>query len=206
MKVTILNKTKQFDNIDGVFMEIQTFLSECLKGQDIYFSHFIIDGVEIYSDYEFYIEDHINEIESIKIEVKTALQFSKDIVDSIHHYTEKAIREIKILADSFYQASISESWQKLNDLLEAVQWIHEAILTIDKENSKPSDWDKYYSIVSSFEAIFPELLQALESQDNIFVADILTHEILPLFKELNQLRDVGYSQGKEHFNHAEGEH
>lgn len=187
MQVTVLNETNNFDNKSGVFEQVQTFINNALENSDVYFSHMIIDGVEVYHDFEFYIEDHLSQIENIHVEVRTASEFIQNIVESIQQYVERAFPEIKQLADSFYQSSQSGSWDKLHDLFEAIQWIHESILSIDREKARPSNWDKFLIIASSFETIFPNMLEALEARDTILIADILTYEITPLFQDIQQL-------------------
>lgn len=204
MQVTILDETNHFNKISGVFEQVQTFINHILENKKVYFSHMIIDGVEVYHDYEYYIEDHLSQIENIHVEVKTPTEFIQDIVDSIQQYVERALPEIKQLADSFYQSSQSESWDKLHDLIEAIQWIHESIVLIDREKAKPYDWDKFLITASSFENIFPNMMEALEARDNILIADILTYEISPLFQEIHQLNLSEVH--KRDTNHVEEKH
>lgn len=206
MRVTIQNEVKTFDNINGVFAQIQTFLNESMFEKELFFSHMVIDGVEIHNDYEFYIEDHLREIENITIEVKTERQFTDDIIISIHEYLRRAMPEIKLLSDSFYQSSSTEAWQKLSDLFEAIQWLHGAIMSISKEKSQTDNWDQYIFNASSLEGIFPDLLQALEAQDNTLIADLLAYEIIPLFEQLQQLSKNKDSDLKGNIDHAEGKH
>lgn len=187
MKVTVMNNTKSFDNKDGVYEQIQGFLNKVLIDNELFFSHMVIDGIEIYHDYEFYIEDRLTEIKNILIEVKSSSEFANDIILSLHDYSKKAPSELEELSNSFYQSSTSDSWQNLNELLEAVQWIYNVIMSIDKEKERPSNWDNYISIAVSFERLFPNLLEALESQDNILIADIIVYEFIPLFQNINQL-------------------
>lgn len=188
MKVTVLDETKNINNTNSVYEQVQTFINNTIDNKDVFFSHMVIDGVEIYHDFEFYVEDHLSEIEHIHVEVRTAEEFIQDIISSIQQYVESALPELKQLSDEFYQTSQSSSWGKLHDLFEALQWIHESIMSIDREKARPSDWDEKLVISSSFEPIFPNLLEALEAKDNILIADIITYEIIPLFQRLGQMK------------------
>lgn len=206
MRVTIQDEIKTFDNINGVFEQIQTFLDESLLEKELYFSHMVIDGVEIYNDYEFYIEDHLRKIENIIIEVKTEWQFTDDIIISIHEYLRRAMPEIKLLSNSFYQSSSTEAWKKLSDLFEAIQWIHGAIMSINNKKSQIENGEQYIFNAASLEGIFPDLLQALEAQDNTLIADLLMYEIIPLLEKLQQLKTNKGSDFKGNMDHAEGKH
>ncbi len=190
MKVTVLNESKDFDNKDGVFEQIQTFINKKISDQEMYFSHMSIDGIDIYHDLDLYIEEHLFQIENIKVELRTASEFISDLISSIHHYVERALPELVQLSGDFYKASQSNLWEKLNDLIEAIQWIHESIMSIDREKARPSNWDKYLIIASSFETLFPNLLEALEAQDNILIADIISYEIMPLFQDIDKIKII----------------
>ncbi|MDQ0156916.1 hypothetical protein [Robertmurraya andreesenii] len=206
MKVTVLNEIKIFDNKNNAFEHIQEFINNSLgESQEVYFSHMNIDGIDIYHDYELYIEEHLNDIDSIKIVVKTANEFINDITTSIYQYVERALPELKQLSDDFYQSSKASFWDKLSDLLEGIQWIHESIMLIDKEKLRPANWDKYLITASSFESNFPTLLEALEAQDNILIADILSYEITPLFQDLNRIKNDVNMGNEENIEHVEGE-
>jgi len=204
MKVTVNNNTKKFENKNGVFEQIQDFLNKSLIDSEMFFSHMIIDEVEVYHDYELYIEDRLSKIENILIEVKSYLEFTNDIILSIHDYSDRALPELKQLSDAFYQSSTSSSWSNLDDLVEALQWIYNAIMSIDKEKDTPSNWDKYITIAASFEVLFPNLLEALETQDHILIADIIAYEIIPLFQDINQLDLRRNNKGN--YEHVEDKH
>lgn len=183
MNVTILNKTITLDNND-IISQIQTHLDEILINKDKYFSHMIIDNIEIYSDYELYIDEKRSEIKEIIVVVKTTEELLMDIFTSIKNYANGAMAELNSLADVFYQTMTSETWLRFRELLEAIEWLNGALKSIDQEKTRLANPNKWLLINSSLEVLLPNLLEALESQDNILIADIITHEIIPLFEEL----------------------
>ncbi|MDZ5471958.1 hypothetical protein SM124_09380 [Bacillus sp. 31A1R] len=203
MKIRLLNNTKYLNKSNDIYDEIEVFINDILLDGELYFSHMIIDGVEVYDNYEIYIEENLLRIENIIVEVKTVLQFFTSIILSINEYSSNAIPELKQLSTAFYNSSSSESWKKLTDFLEALQWINEAIVSINSKEIKPNHGDKYLGITASFENVFPNLLEALEGQDNIFIADILNYEIIPLLQDLITCTTQFLEENN---THAEGKH
>lgn len=204
MKVSIMDEVKEVKNTHTAFEQIEGIINDSITNSGFYLSHMNIDGVEIFTDYEFYIEDHISHIENIKIEVKSIEEFANEILTSIYDYAQRSVSEIKILSEAFYHSPSAETWGNLHDLIEAIQWMHEAINSINNESKQPSNWNSYLSIIKEFESIFPNLMEALETQDSILTADILQYEIVPVFDNLNGLNRESSIESKGITEHAKG--
>jgi len=205
VKFYILDKVLEFKNddreLDSIFKEINQMISD----SNCILSYLDIDGNQVYEDYYGYFLDHIDEIKEVKVITKTAVEIAKDTLVSTADYLSRAIPEVEKLANEFYKTPKQESWNRLAQLLEGIEWIVTTFSTIDegydiqKIVKSYETWNLYAKDVYSLKDLMDEFEEVLNSQDYISIADILSYEISPLFKEmLNKLIFLVYKE--EDFN------
>jgi hypothetical protein len=196
MQIKILDKVyeceNQIDAVGTIFDQIQQLLTQ----SNTSLSSFEIDGVELYSEYDQYIIDHIGSIKIIVINVKTLKELMDDTLNSIQEYTIKAIPAIDKMVNEFYQGVSQDTWDKFSQLLEGLQFIIDSLNTIGDNQ----DW--YYN-ASQFEVVKQKLLRqivmlqiAMESQDRVKLSDVLIYEIIPSFKALAKEITVNTEYGQ----------
>ncbi|MDF2636807.1 MAG: hypothetical protein K0R78_3681 [Pelosinus sp.] len=196
MQIKILDKVyeceNQIDAVGTIFDQIQQLLTQ----SNTSLSSFEIDGVELYSEYDQYIIDHIDSIKIIVINVKTLKELMDDTLNSIQEYTIKAIPAIDKMVNEFYQGVSQDTWDKFSQLLEGLQFIIDSLNTIGDNQ----DW--YYN-ASQFEVVKQKLLRqivmlqiAMESQDRVKLSDVLIYEIIPSFKALAKEITVNTEYGQ----------
>mgnify|MGYP000867897554 FL=1 len=197
MKIYVLDKVLEYSNnqteIDKLFNDIDSIISE----SKYTLSHLEIDGVEVYDDFYNYFLDNIRNIQDVKVITKTFKEFSREILNTTAEYLENAIPEIQILSDEFYKSPTEESWGKLTDLIEGIKWIMDTFVMVDKsgdiENIVKSYeiWNHYVKDIYSLRELLDEFEDILENEDLVSIADILSYEVGPLFKEmLNKLNEL----------------
>lgn len=192
MKIHILDKVLEYENhidiLDTMFDEVNNIVS----GTSLIFSHLIIDGVIVYDDYYDYLLDNIRNIEEVIIIVKTAKKISEEVLLSTIDYLDRSIPEIEMLSNEFYKTPSKESWQKLMDLIEGIRWIMDTFVSIDSngelENIVNSyeEWNLYAKDVYSLQELMMDFEEILRNNDFISTGDILSYEIVPLFKEMKK--------------------
>lgn len=194
MKVFILDKKLEFNNslqgMESVFREIEKVM---LHDNGV-LSHLEIDGVEVYGDYYEYFLQHINEINEVKVIIKTPNEIAKDVLVSTANYLMTALPEIEKLSNEFYKTPESESWSKLADLFEGIKWILDTFMILDKNYNiedivdSYEEWNEYAQYIYSLKKLINEFEEVMKNQDYISIADILSYEIIPLFNDmLNKL-------------------
>lgn len=182
MKLLFKGETIQLDNelsVNLITEEINSLLAN-----RFYFSHLVADGVEIYEEPEQYLEQHLHEITELEIMAKTEQEFVNDLLLTAEEYIKRAVPEIEVLADQFYNNPDQESWNKFGQLLEGLQWFTHMIQTIDSVDQKPENWMNYLKASMSVEEELKNLKEALGNNDHILMADIINYEILPYFTTL----------------------
>lgn len=192
MKIHILDKVLEYENhidiLDTMFDEVNNIVS----GTSLIFSHLIIDGVIVYDDYYDYLLDNIRNIEEVIIIVKTAKKISEEVLLSTIDYLDRSIPEIEMLSNEFYKTPSKESWQKLMDLIEGIRWIMDTFVSIDSNGELKNivnsyeEWNLYAKDVYSLQERMMDFEEILRNNDFISTGDILSYEIVPLFKEMKK--------------------
>ena len=192
MKLYILDEVVEYENKINVFDDMVQLISSTVKKLHLVFSHLVIDGIEVYDDFYDYFQDNIKNIEEIKIVTKTIKEASGDILLSTIDYIEGAIPEIDILSNEFYKMPSNNSWNKLMDLLEGFKWIMDTFAVIDTNNqlkeivNSYEEWNLYAKDIYSLKELLFEFEEILQNNDFVSIADILSYEIIPLFKEMKE--------------------
>lgn len=194
MKFYILDKTLECKNDSKELDNMLKKIDKIVADSNLIFSHLDIDGNEVYDDYYGYLLTHMDEIREVKVIAKTAVEIAKDTLISTADYLNRAIPEIEKLADEFYKTPNSKSWNKFNQLLEAIEWVISTFSAIDsgydieKTVKDYETWNLYAKDIYSLKDLMNEVEEVLNNQDYVSIADILSYEISPLFKDmLNKL-------------------
>ncbi|MEK4653526.1 MULTISPECIES: hypothetical protein [Niallia] len=171
-------------NIDILIQKI----NEDLEKNKLYFSHLIINGKEVYSDFEEQIMEQINTIEKIELVTKTIDEFINDLTVSLNQYSNRAIPIIKQLTEQFYQSPTEEAWGLLQDLLEGLNWVYSTIKSMG--NTELNEYkENLLNVANHFEVELPNLLDAIENHDYILIGDIISYEILPQFESIESITE-----------------
>ena len=98
-------------------------------------------------------------------------------------YLERARPEVENLSGEFYQGPTEETWGKLGQLLEGLQWLVEAVSTVDHylPGKQPaSQWGVEFMEKTKM------LQEALDNSDHVLMGDLLQYEISPFFSTLEK--------------------
>lgn len=198
MQVILYDQTYTCENdmlaVEQLFQRLGQMLVE--NGQRVVCLE--IDGVEVYTDYDLYITDHLNSIQSVVIKIKTEQELLTDSLLSVKEYLERAVPEIDKLVDQFYHEVTSETWNTFAQLLEGLQYIMGTLEAVVQH----ADWyfnGKQLTLAKdNLSKTIVVLQNAAESQDRVWLCDVLLYEIIPVFKSLSLAIDVNFKNGKVH--------
>jgi len=184
MELIFQQQTIKYDNIPTAEVIIEKING--LLEKDYYFSHFIVDGTEVFENHETYLNKNLDRIGQIEIVAKTVEEFLNDILLSAEDYIKRAIPELRTLAEEFYGNSKSETWDRLDQLLEGLQWLNEMLSVIDDISTTPFNWEKYLQISSTLNHEIENLSEAIANKDDILIGDIIQYELIPNFEALSK--------------------
>ncbi len=195
MKIYILDKVLEYNNdesiIDNMFQEIENVLNK----SSYFFSHIIVDDLEIYEEYQNYFFDNIRNIREVKVISGTLKELAKNIMLTAIDYINRAVPEVEILSREFYKIPTAQSWEKFSDLLEGITWIIDSFVSIDTNErlkdivSSYEEWNYYAKDVYSLQKLLGELEKVIVNEDIVSMADILSYEINPLFENMKEKLD-----------------
>jgi hypothetical protein len=148
-------------------------------------SYFLcVDDTNIYSDCKSYVQDHIGEISTIEVITQSVQEFSERLTISISEYLSRAIPQLKQLYRELYQQASTDSWDRLSDLFEGMQWLHEAV------GMFPADigalGESVIDFRSKIDEIASEFINVVENQDAITIADLIQYEVNPAYVDLQK--------------------
>lgn len=166
--------------------EVMEKINELLQ-EGFYFSHLTIDGIEVYENHENYLIENLKYIKKIEVIAKTEKEFVNDVLLSVEAYIKRAMPELKLLPDGFYASPSKNTYETFNNLLEGMQWLDEMFSVVGMSNYSPTNWDKYDNLSKSLKLEIVNLGEAVENTDNVFVADIILYEIIPIFEEISNV-------------------
>ncbi|RXT04472.1 hypothetical protein [Ammoniphilus sp. CFH 90114] len=171
--------------LEQLFKEI----GQLTRDSNLSLSSMIIDGIEVFEDYNGYIHERIESIQIIEVVLQTIEEMGNQILKSTADYLERAIPELNGLSDEFYQGPNNQTWGKFEQFLEGLQWISDTF-SLMKGNQKLND--NLEQILTINQKVLNELAkleEAVSSSDFTLVGDILTYEIVPLLEQLlNKLK------------------
>lgn len=190
MFIYIQDEVLEFENNPRIIEQILTTINERLEEKELKFSHLIIDEIPIYGDFYNYFIEHIEIINKVEVVLLTITDLVNEAIITANDYISNAIPLIAQLAEELYQQPNKDTWTKLNDLFEGVQWIIESLTQIDTIKNLDSivndyeTWNEYVQGVSKLSAIIPELESAIIEKDIISIGDMLLYEIMPVFESM----------------------
>ncbi|MFC4403535.1 hypothetical protein [Gracilibacillus xinjiangensis] len=187
MKLILNNDEKSSLKMNSNDVETIIQAVNNLVGENLVFSHLIIDDQTIYSDHEIYIERYINKIEVINIIAKTKRDFINETLITAEIYLKNSFHELNGLTEQFYNGPTEESWGAFKNLSEGIQWLTELIIMVDRMKERPSNWQEFVDVYHRLVGVITELADAVENQDAILIADLMNYEIKPLFEDFLHL-------------------
>ncbi|WP_100374048.1 hypothetical protein [Bacillus sp. FJAT-45037] len=186
MKFVIRDKNYDFTNKSEALQSMTDLVNKELKNKDYYFSHFNVDNIFVFDNYEEYFDENFQVIKRVEAVFKTVSEFVIESLQSMEKYLEQSLPEIRIFVDELYSSQADIGSNKTIQLLEGVQWIHKAIKNIDQLEVRPKDWDDLLISVTSLEMVVKEMEEVFENQDTIVFADLLQYEIEPLLVDIHK--------------------
>lgn len=195
MKLYILDKTFELENALSSVEKIFDYIKEILDETEYNFSYLIIDGEEVHNEFETYLENNIKFIDEVKVVMLTIKEIVNENLSTIDEYITRAIPIVNKLADKFYREPNVEDWRQISELSDGIGFIFHTLESIDSMNDlneiilNYEIWNEYVREVKSLEEILKELNSAMENGDTVLTADMLSYEIVPVFKKMKARLD-----------------
>lgn len=168
--------------VESIIEQINNWL-----GETHYFSHLIIDGEEVAEQPEEALEAQRETMQEVEVVAIEASQFINDLLVSAEEYVKRATPVLEVVAEQFYDAPTEESYLDLNDLFGGLQWLNSMIDVIEQSIVRPENWADVKEAVEPLSDVLQDFEEALNNNDNVLLADLLSYEIKPVFEQVNEL-------------------
>lgn len=197
MELIFGSQTVQFETMPSV-KEIIEKINELMTDQ-YYFSHLVVDGVEVYEEPENYLFERLVTTSRIEVIAKTIREYVNELLLISKDYIKRAIPELTVLADGFYQNATAAEWKNFSEMLEGVQWLNQMTLLINNSKERPLNWDEIINLSAKLKSELENLEEAVGNKDNILIADIMQYELLPLYEGLeSEIHTTLVTEGYHH--------
>jgi hypothetical protein len=205
VKLQVLDRVYEFDVESTSAQEMVDAVNDLLMNTEYIYSHLVADGMEVYEELGCYLSriDGGGPQEVVVI-VQTKDALYRDVIDSTYQYVVSATPKIAELSQEFYEGGTSHTWCSLQDFIEGLQWILSSYSTLTATHGlsfmvEDNLWRDYSEGINQLKSLIPELMDAVENQDQVLLADLLLYEIHPLFEDMQSLLEqITGSRGEAH--------
>lgn len=192
MIVYIQEERLEFDNEPNKIQKYFDEINKMLIKKDLQLSHLVIDDQPVYENFYDYFIQNIVKIEKVVVVIQNVETLVNETIVSTFKYLDNGIPMVKGLAEEFYQLPDKNSWQKLNNLFEGIQWIIETVTQIDSIKNLDQfinhyeTWNEYVQNVNELIEIVTQIEEAMVNKDNILLGDLLLYEVVAIFEKLHE--------------------
>lgn len=186
----INNETIEIDYEQTRAEEILVIINTILAQRGVVLGYLIINGKPIYKDFHNFFAEYTETIDNIEIVIDPLKALINDNFSTVYKYLSNAIPQVNNLAEEFYRQPNENTWMKLFDLFEGIQWIIESVIKIGKikdiENSvlDYGVWNQYVQSVGELSEMIKELEPPMVNKDHVLIGDLLIYEIIPVFQKI----------------------
>lgn len=120
MKLILDNKQQVYTNAEQSVIEMFNYINNYIGSTQQLFSHLIIDGIEIYDNHFDYINQQLENIDTIEVVILTTKQYEEQLKNDSQTVTETCLQQSEQLAVTLYQHGNDDQWQGLLQLAEQV--------------------------------------------------------------------------------------
>lgn len=184
MRIELLNNTFELENdkesVDKLFKRIESILED----GEYAFDCMEIDGNKVYENHYDYIIDNLSGIKEVKVAIITFYELIRNIMVSTVQYLERAVPLIESLSDEFYKNPEQGTWEKLQELIEGIEWINSGSEVILNSGKSFGGAMEYVKAASNMRSKLSELEEAIKNSDMILIGDLLSYEITPMLESI----------------------
>lgn len=188
MKLYILDETFELGNTQESIEQVFEYIKQAIEETEFNFSYMIVDGEEIYDEFEMYLEENLDTIHEVKIQMLTNKEIVTDNLNDINNYVKAVLPMMKTLSDNFYNEPDAENFEQASNLIEEVTYIKYIRESIDDMGSLSElvcnyyAWNDYTVQVGKLNNVAEQFRIALENVDTDKIGDIISSQIAPAFE------------------------
>ena len=185
IRVTISNIVfelkRTLPNVKVMFSRID----EAMADFGVYFSHMVIDGVEVTSAPNEYVIENIKNIESIDVIFISHDEYLEQVTGIMVAFLVSAVPTIRAVADEFYGKPDDEAWSKFNACINGISSLLGIINSLVSSPELAGKTEAFAEVGSSIGLHLDNLLTAAKLNDYTLMADIMRFELVTFLEKLD---------------------
>ena len=186
MHVTISNIKFEVENSPSGVDELFSRIDQSMKDFGVYFSHLIIDGVDITDAPRDYITDNICEIRDIEVIFLTLEQYFEQVMGIMDSFLKNALPALKTVADEFYGKPDDETWDRFEACLNGISSLLGIINSLVSASELTGKTETFAALGESIALHLENLRIAARLNDYTLMADILYFELTKFLEKLHE--------------------
>lgn len=166
---------KQFHNLEEILLRIME--TDILEGRVV--TDVFVNNESFSEIYPHQAEDiEIDEIESVNVKSVPVMDMALDITKELGKVVRLMDHGARRVAELFRQADDAEALEVYQDLMDVTRDFLNMIGVLRNESIKRPDSD-FDAAADEISNLFSEMLEVLENEDWILLADLLEYEFIP---------------------------
>lgn len=172
MQIIIKDYQMQAKTGEEALLQIEEFLTQ----QNLFLNYICVDGEEVWEDFSTYMEEKGKTASKIEVMALTQQEFLLAYREHLQNQIKELLRDGDGIARIFY--SLSDGWKTMDHLVNYLEKLvrlkseYEQLIVGGLEEVVEKEQ------LGHLDQILSQLAVAMESKDSIYIADILSFEVL----------------------------
>ena len=186
MKISINGAEAQDSSFQGDTLE--EVLNAILKNhKDSYIRRVWLDGQEGSPSTQDTLKTSVSSIELLELELSYLKDLLANNLVNAKEYLEKLVPGFQEAADLFRMGSEQEANKYYLQILDGIDWFSQVIQTIVKAQENEAEGHNLEGRQKKLTDLMTQMLEANQNQDWVLLADLLEYEMIPLYKDWQEV-------------------
>ena len=186
MKIFINGSETQDPSFQGETLE--EVMNAILKNrQNSYIRRVWLDGKEVSSNAQDTAKTSAASVGLLELELAQLQDLLANNLTNAKAYLEKLIPGFQKAADLFRMGNEQEANQYYLQVLDGIDWFSQVVLTIVNAQEKKFEEKSLEERQKELTGLMAQMLEANENQDWVLLADLLEYEMIPFYKDWQEV-------------------
>jgi hypothetical protein len=186
MQVKISNIEFDVENSQSGVEELFARIDEAMKDFGVYFSHLVVDGVEITDPHHDYVVENLADIGGVEVIFLTQEQHLVQVMGIMDAFLKNALPSLKAVADEFYGKPDDDTWSRFDACINGITSLLGIINSLVTNPELEGKTAAFGALGASIGLHLENLLTAARLNDYTLMADILYFELVKFLEELRE--------------------
>jgi len=185
MRLYVLDEKYEYENNSAGVLQLFATIQEHIEQRQYLLYSMQVNDEIIYSDYEPYVEQHLDNIQTIAAELITIEQWGHRTIMELKRYLKQSLTAIVPVVDAFYNGGSEQTRKSFSQFIEGLEWI---VTATNALHSAELEQEVVGNVVQHVQKVAPflnDIVKTMENNDYIHLADLLHYELLPLLQTMS---------------------